>query len=73
MPKFTVRAHKTIYAPANIEVEADTLKEAATLGLSRLQQDYPNCKDHAVFDVEVRNVAHPNVKRTIAIGGCGRA
>ena len=57
MTKFTVRAHRTVYYPGNIEVEANTYEEAATLGLAKIQDEDPNWIEaihlQTITDIEV--------------------
>jgi hypothetical protein len=79
MPKFTVRAHKTVYSPVNVEVEANTFIDAVRFGLAKLHVDYPNWTDK-VDDLNIINVevwvkndpSRKRKKRTFAVGGRDR-
>ena len=71
MTKFHVRAQKVVFAPKNVEVEANTYKEAATLGLAKIQEEYPNWIERIhhqdVTDLEIWNAS--STKRTISFKG----
>jgi hypothetical protein len=74
MAKFLVRAHKIVYYPENVEVEARTYEEAAKLGLAKIEKEDPNWIEaihlQNVTDIEVWNESvTPPKKRNIAIGG----
>jgi hypothetical protein len=76
MAKFTIRAHKTVYSPVNVEVEADTFIDAVIFGLTQLQADYSNwtdrINDYNIINVEVwveNDPSRKRKKRNFAVGG----
>jgi hypothetical protein len=77
MPKFSIRASKTVYSTI-MYIEAKTSTEAANLGLGALLQGDPNwtdqIKNHTVVDVDTwRHDGHSRKKRRVTIGGRPRA
>ena len=77
MPKFSVRASKTVYSDI-IYVEAKTSTEAANLGFGSIRRGDPNwtdqIKEHNVVDVDTwRHDGDLRTKRRVTIGGRPRA